>query len=104
MIPVPTGAVWIVKRVLDSEGGDVGGGHLALLLEPGGELAQGIWDDRAREQGGGDVFLGAVGAVVVVVWIHWEEGMRAGQGGKVLHLSGSGSGRLSSLLCGFPMP
>lgn len=101
VIPVPTRAVWIVKRILDPEGGNIGGSHLALLLEPGRELAQGIWDDGAREQ---DVFLGVVGAVVVVVRIHCVEEMGAGQGGEVLYLSGSGGGRLSWLLCGLPMP
>lgn len=104
MIPVPTRAVWIVKRILDPESRNVGGSHVILLLEPGRELAQRIWDDGAREQGGRYVFVGAAGVVVVVVLIHCGEGMGAGQGGEVLYLSGSGSGRLSWLLCGFPMP
>lgn len=104
MILVPTRAVWVVKRIFDPEGGNVGGGHVAFLLEPGRELAQRIWDDGAREEGGRGVFLGATGAVVVVVRIHGGERVRACRGGEVLYLSGSGSGRLSWLLCGFPTP
>jgi hypothetical protein len=53
MVLVPARAVGVVKRKLDPEGGNVGGSHLALLLEPDWELSQRIWDYRAREKGGG---------------------------------------------------
>lgn len=55
---VPTGPIWIVKRIPDPEGGYVGGGHVAFLLEPGRKLSQRIWDDGAREVelGRGGVF------------------------------------------------
>lgn len=92
MIPVPTRAIWTVKRVLDPEGGNVGGSHVGFFLEPGRELAQRIWDDGAGEEGGG-VFMGTVGAVVVVVWVHCGQRVCAWRG-EVLHLSGSGSRRL----------
>ena len=98
MIFVPTGPIWIVNRILDPEGGGVGGSHFVLPLEPGGELAQGIWDNGTRE---GEVFLRALWAVVVVVLVHCGEGVRAGQlGGRGGYESGSGS----LLLSGFPMP
>jgi hypothetical protein len=47
-----------VKRIPDPEGGYVGGGHVAFLLEPGRKLSQRIWDDGAREVelGRGGVF------------------------------------------------
>ena len=70
VILVRTRAVWIVKRILDPEGGNVRGGHVAFLPEPGRELAQRIWDDGAGGEGGRGVFLGTAGAVVVVARIH----------------------------------
>lgn len=106
VVLVPARAIWVVKRILDPEGRNVGGSHIVLLLEPGRKLVERIWDDGAREvqEGGRWVFLGRAGPVVVVVVIHGGQRVRAGQRGEALYLSDSGSGQLSLLLCGPPMP